>query len=637
MTAFSKTARLAFTALCLWMLAFPAAAQENRTAGTMPVSVPHKKESAEDNAPAKKAEKAENAENKGKPDTVKTVEKEEVIDPAETDAANAVALSSTRSRNTGGPVDFDELESYGLLTNLSDGGLGIDVWEGSNKSFILQLVESMNASARFPVTQDLLRRALLTRNDPDLMSPNPAPSQGRDFLTLRIEKLTQMGAFADAAKLYTENPDRPYHERLARAGITAMLLDGQMPLACLETLALEKNYDKTEAFWQQAEEICGYFMGKDGGVSVAPREEAPAAEPSSKIIGQILEKKHFRYAISGADDFESLSYAEKAILIHQKRMDYSRIKADDTTRFSPLSASLLLKDENLPQALRFKLLSHLVKGGYQPPESLAAFYKSSSFKEAATDSNWLAGYEKTKGWERLSFLFQAAAANEGAGRTQIIDNALVLNEEYGIYALTPFADFLNTANPANLSPESIRTGIKLYAFTGRKVPTQWEASWNSVKTGKASDMLLDDAYKITMNTRPKQADKPVNSSSSADPAAENSDTMLAVIKEKLDNNEKFHKYTASTVYEKNIDLTLGFGYVMPIVSLIDNLEKAAEDRRLGEVILLSSIALNEVPPEKKNAGILRKVLYGFETVGLTKEARELAMEAVLSSEREKEN
>jgi hypothetical protein len=66
---------------------------------------------------------------------------------------------------------------------------------------------------------------------------------------------------------------------------------------------------------------------------------------------------------------------------------------------------------------------------------------------------------------------------------------------------------------------------------------------------------------------------------------------------------------------------------MPSKSLIERLEKAKQDKRLGEVILLSAIILSEAPHGQMHAELLRGLMDGFVTVGLTKEAQELAEES----------
>ena len=99
--------------------------------------------------------------------------------------------------------------------------------------------------------------------------------------------------------------------------------------------------------------------------------------------------------------------------------------------------------------------------------------------------------------------------------------------------------------------------------------------------------------------------------------------------EKLDNGRKLHNIDASKVYENTVDLTQNAGYVMPSVGLMDRLATAVNDKHLGEVVLLSSIVLHGVPPAKMFAGMFQGVINGFETVGLTKEAREISQEVIL--------
>jgi len=69
---------------------------------------------------------------------------------------------------------------------------------------------------------------------------------------------------------------------------------------------------------------------------------------------------------------------------------------------------------------------------------------------------------------------------------------------------------------------------------------------------------------------------------------------------------------------------------MPSVGLIESLATAVNDKHLGEAVLLSSVALHETSPDKI-AGTLKEVANGLETVGLTKESRGLAVEAILGA------
>jgi hypothetical protein len=68
-------------------------------------------------------------------------------------------------------------------------------------------------------------------------------------------------------------------------------------------------------------------------------------------------------------------------------------------------------------------------------------------------------------------------------------------------------------------------------------------------------------------------------------------------------------------------------------SLIEHLVTAKNERRLGEVVLLSSAVLTDIIKNRVKPEALIEVLFGLETVGLTKEARKLSAEIFLASEK----
>lgn len=622
MTVFSKKIKSGLLASLFLLLPVSAACAEERTAGTMPVSGATAK--AEE-APAAKPAQDE---------TVFIPEEDE--DDIFFDDEEPVAVEIAKPAPA--HADFEKLESYGLLSNVSDGGLGIDVWQGSKKGFLVSILEKMPPSSGYRTTQDLVRRALLTKHDVSLMkSGGSKPAAGdNDFLTVRIEKLTEMGDFAEAVKLYTENPDKPYSERLARAGILAMMLNGQTALACLEAKALGQDYEQIRQ-WEQIFGVCDYFMRKAGD------DEKPVDGESSYalagMVQQVVEKSRFRYTIQSPEDFEKLGYLDKATLINEKRMDYSSLKSEDFARFSAVSMALFMRDGTLPDAQKTSLLAYRAARGLDSAESLASFYESVFFAGIGKKTVFsLEKYAGIGGWKRLPYLYNVAESGDKSELQEAVSNALNLKDQYGISSLLPFAPYLDSCNPAEMPGESIRTALQLYALAGRKAPEKWLEKWASVKTGSTSDKLLQLAYGIAVNTPMVSSGNAGAISGFPELAGGAGQQILNMLKEKLDKTEKLHKDASSEPYEKNLDLTFGVGYVMPSVGLIDNLEEAEQDRRLGEVILLSSIALNEVPPAKMYAGLLQKVIDGLETVGLTKEARELATEVVLGiSEKKKEN
>ena len=605
MNVFSRTIKGAlWAALCASLVALPASA-DDRTAGSMPGFTATAAEHATD-------------------------------DDADESAAEKKAAAPITADY--GRADYERIEAYGLLTNISDGGLGIDVWKGSRKLFLLSILRDMPSLSGYRTTQGLMRRALLTRNDVTMMDSESKTEPGNDFLTARIEKLIETGDFGDAMKLYTKNPDQPYHEHLARAGILSMMFDGQRALACLEAKSLDSSYNDV-LFWQQLLVICDYFMASMSDEKPSKDITDSESLAASKVLQKIVKKSSFRYTLQRPSDFESLTALEKATLINSNRIDYSALKSANIDAFSPLSTALFLQDKNLPNRLRFNVLVHRVAQGLNDTESLVDFYKSITFKAAPEGAEPLADYKDIKGWKRLPYLYKAAAAARKKEMATITSQALALDNMYNTAAFLPFIPYLEDSNPADIPVESIRTAMRVYALASHKAPKAWSKKWAATKTKSNTDDLITLAYNLVTNTPVTLSKTKKNKDDAAAKAPSLTSSqrqIISMLEEKLDKSQKFHKDGASKAYEKSLDLTFGEGYVMPSIGLMDNLEKAEEDRRLGEIVLLSSIALNEVPPEKMYAGLLRKVMYGLETVGLTKEARELAMEVVLGIGKKKE-
>ncbi|MBI4031136.1 MAG: hypothetical protein HY370_05620, partial [Proteobacteria bacterium] len=386
------------------------------------------------------------------------------------------------------PVAIAKIESLGLISNASDGGLGIDMWENSEKNFVVKLISEFSSPTGYPVMDSLVRRALLTSNEIELMSGTS--EAGRDFLTARIEKLTDMGLFEDAVKLYSKNPNNPYHERLGQAGIMAMLYNGQVAYACLEVRA-HKKFFADSLFWKQALPACDYLMSKLG------EDKKAASAQTSEILEKIALKESFRYKIKELKDISSLGAIERAVLIADSRLDYSSLKIDPPfDAQGSFAASLLLKDKGLPENLRFSLLLELVKNGMRDPKELAALYKGAKVAGDRDGKQELPEYKKIKGWKRLPYLYQTASLKADQ---EMQNNILNLKEEYGISALFPFTDVFQKASPDGLAVDSIRTVMLLFASANTKAPAAWEEAWKNISENKASDLLLLLTYSLGSN------------------------------------------------------------------------------------------------------------------------------------------
>ena len=85
------------------------------------------------------------------------------------------------------------------------------------------------------------------------------------------------------------------------------------------------------------------------------------------------------------------------------------------------------------------------------------------------------------------------------------------------------------------------------------------------------------------------------------------------------------------LWEKLVDAPPRTTVVMPNPVLWHRLESATRSGRVGEVVLLSLVTLGEGGPRQANPLVLGRVLSSLRAIGLTGEARQIAVEAAVAA------
>ncbi len=556
--------------------------------------------------------------------------------PSETKTSNHNITESIPSVDAP-HVNFARLESHGLLTRPKDGGLGRDVWRGTKRSLLLTYLPQLPSLSQYRTLQNLSKRLLLTKADPRLIKQDEKPEAGNDLTTLRIEKLLEMGAHKEALALYTKHPELPYHERFARAGILAAFYNKQPSLACLETKTIETQF-KNEFFWQQTSKICGHVLSNS-----TPKNKKELKFPESKILQQVVEKDSYRFKPKKMEDFKDLTPLETAILIAENRLDLSRLVISSEDKLPQHVLALLLEEPSIKTEPHFRLMVQAVEQGLQSTENLAEYYdtKAALYFGKNKEKTSLTDYKAIKGWKRLPYLHRAASnAAQGEELTAIIEKSLGLTPEYGSAALWPFAEIIAVTDPQKLDQSMIRYGLNILVETGVKIPPTWNNTWISKYKKKQKNIGINDilqhfSYMLGEEFFTKEATQGADFKERFAVLEVHKQQLIKIIYEKLDKQLELDDYSANDVYEKPLGLTSNVDYVMPSTGLLDSLESAKYEQRLGEVILLSSIALRDAAPDEIYAGLFQKVIDGLVAVGLTEEARSLAREVMLGLSREK--
>lgn len=526
-------------------------------------------------------------------------------------------------------VNYTALESLGTLHNANSGSLGIDLWDGSSRHEILQLVNQLPSPRYYGILQRMNQRALLTSADATMMNNRGSIQPGEDFQTVRIEKLLDTGSYLQAAQLYMTDQAVAYHERLARAGVQSLFLSRQPTVACLETKTMMVRFEN-QAFWNQASVMCDYILGKMAGQVMkgfVDRAEVKPIVAESRVMGYVFDKPGYKIAPRTFDELKDYTPLEAALLINDRRINLSKLHMSGLSVAPSHTIGMLMMTPDAPGDVKLALWTEAIRRGMITPAELGNFYS-----EVKLESKDL---QKARGWTVIPAYYQSmTAARDKDVKRKLAQDALKLAGSYPPAALTPFADQLGSLSAEGLGMDMIRRITQVGLYAGVPVSRSFEkALWNQAESGGPNnqDLWLALANAALKNFSTEEMPKKAELQQLTGKLPKSSQSLIFALIEKLDTANKLHNISAEEAYEKPDGLTgsADYDYVMPSSDLMGNFAAAHKDKRLGEVILLSSIAVGDIPPSKMDPGSIAAVVEGLKTVGLTSEARELASEVIL--------
>lgn len=509
------------------------------------------------------------------------------------------------------------IESLGTLSTFNEGALGKDIWAGTSRSDVATLFPALPASVPSATVTDLLRRAMLTRADSTLLVPDEKIMPGADFLTLRLEQLLRQGAYQEALDLYGLLKDKPYHLRLARAGIGAMILSGNVALACLESRSLTGK-DSRDSFWTSLDGWCAVDLEPAAGDPVKASARRPAG-----LLGSVASAKEYRFSLRDYGQLASLSSLERGVLVSRGQIAYAPDFGRDIGQVPADLLSIPLYDKNLPPHLRIRITAEGVRRGLLPVSALSDLYKDlapPNVEPSAADTGLMA----------LPFLFRTLEkAKSDQEKWVAVESALNLEPQVGWAPLFPFAGGVRELVPGKISPLTARRVAGLILRAGLVVPETWggriaDAVQSGRGPGSLDAVLVDIA--VSLAREDGLAYRKVMQALGRVPEREA--RVLFAIADGL-KGVGARESSKNISYGKFNPLTGSFNYVMPSSVAYDFLVRGGEAKIPGQVILSSAIALQGAAPGEIYPGILGRVLAGYESVGLHHEARKLAVEAIL--------
>ena len=452
----------------------------------------------------------------------------------------------------------------------------------------------------------LQRRLLLTQTQPtklfDEQSKEPKP--GQNLLTARLEKLIDMGFFADAFRFFDALPKSKITPSLARLGLSALLLDGKFSTACLEEKALRQVINFKDRFWEDLKATCSIVIG-DG-------QEASSLDKNSTLY-KIVHNEGYKRLLSNTKGFSDLNNLEIASLFEFKKINLSS-KAN-IKEFSGKTLALLTQHHALPDKTKNDVHQLAFRKGLISEKKLKEAYLSIKIPESVPE------------WSLHALAYQRLQDNLTQKEEWNIA-ADILKKPISIELIAPFISILARSNPDNsqspLTSQQILTAIAAFLHENIDIPRDWTAQLSKLSATEDDALAIMHLLETTGYIRKKNNSSVDNLRKSTESLAINETEQVLLIKRFLDKKKEISNNPLN-VYEKHFYLTSDGSYVMPSFILLDRLRIAEKNRQTGLAVLIGLNILT-ASPERYHPAALMSIAQSLANVGLEKEVRELMKE-----------
>ncbi|MEX2296652.1 MAG: hypothetical protein WD715_04520, partial [Dongiaceae bacterium] len=148
----------------------------------------------------------------------------------------------------------DTPSDYGGTLEPSDGGFGYEMWQGTDRAVVEQLLPQMPIRPLSPAMRDLARRLLLSAAAP------PPGRANADLMAIRAERLRRLGNAADIAAFLALMNSGNFNAESARLQVDALLLDGRRDEACTAVRSHIAAFD-ADLYLQKAFAFCQMVDG----------------------------------------------------------------------------------------------------------------------------------------------------------------------------------------------------------------------------------------------------------------------------------------------------------------------------------------------------------------------------------------
>jgi len=537
-----------------------------------------------------------------------------------------------------------KVSAIGLLTE-AKGGFGEQMWAGTPLALVLKLLPQLPVEAFSPVIQSLRRRLLISSAVPPEDRPGSGDvsvldPDGSALVAARIERLAAAGDSKSVNQLLKFNPLTVENSIYSQVRLRSELLNGNVREVCRMTRNHLGSNQNTEAslMWQKIMAFCLVLEGQDSQVDLY-----------QQVLYEngIEDEAYFNILLGlSSGEFEPLEGLVRTEPLHLAMLRAARrvIPDNASESASPEVLHAIATSPNASLTLRLEAAERAEAMGTLSAGVLRRIYASVALSaEQAADAIALA--DKQPSPSSRAILYQVVQIDSQIeGRARALSAAWRNGLRSGRYF---------TAVRANL-PET------------RAIEPSAELAWFAGAAGRALLIAGDrvGAMAWLMAMVPLARDGHPDAAAAVLELApllqfgakEGGDTQLASIignvlqgwwqgeVAKNDTNRYQNAtrlFTALASLGHNIPAELWFPlYEMSTENqsskqghpaLLLGLERAAEAKRRGEVVLLSLLLLGNDGPKSSDTITLGRILSALREVSLEKDAASLAIEGLMAA------
>ncbi len=537
-------------------------------------------------------------------------------------------------------------DSVGTLTE-EHGGFGFNMWEGTNRSLVERLLPKLPVNSSSRTMRALMRRLLLSSakspkevnvtgkgssSDHSNFQSSDSKGEGK-LLVMRIERLSAMGDIDGVYDLVKVAPNRSIDPILLKNEVDILFLSNDNSRAC--DLVLRQIGKIEVPYWQKASIYCQALAGNHDEANLG-----------ANLLREIGEKDEVFYglinSLTGVEKYKITSLPNPTPLhFSMIRAAKIRLPKDVTSSGNPAVLKTIATSPNAEPELRVETAERAESIGVLDTEVLRQIYAGVTFTQESLDNALSQAITERTALSRALLYRKAMIENIPSAKVEILSQVFKLAREVGLFQLTSRVYYKILKNlPATqdliwFAPEAMRA---LLAAGDSAAAQIW---LNVIKTsGLADERIIGlrdqlvplarlngqipdeewDSIKIDnwWNALANKNENPIDTRLIHARA-----TLLYNLLEALGDNVPGHRWEAL------LDGPPRYTTIIPQSALWQKLSQAVDGAKRAEVVLFSLLMLGEFGPTQINPIVLRQVVMSLNLVGLSVEARSLALESAV--------